>query len=217
MSGRRLLIFDFDGTIADTFGEIVASVNATQARYGYAASEAEELRGWIGYGLRYFMEMAIPEGERSDAHIDTFTTTYKSIYRELAFEKARLFDGIPEVLEAVAADVLALVSNKSVEQLEPMVDRLGIQDRFSVVVGGNSLPVHKPDRGVYDHVADTTGARDLEGWMIGDSEPDIGFGKNAGLTTVGCLWGLRTRDELREAGADHLVEEPGDLLRILTQ
>ncbi len=217
MSGQRLLIFDFDGTLADTFPGIVDALNQARERLGYAAANQDSIRSWIGYGLRYFMECAVPEEERTGATVDHMTATYKELYRELAFDRARLFDGIPEVLDAVSGDVLALVSNKSVEQLEPMVEQLGIRERFSVVVGGNSLAKPKPDRMVYEHVVQVTGGDSRDGWMIGDSEPDIELGKNAGLGTVACLWGMRTRSELERTGADHLVGTAAELQAVLTR
>lgn len=210
----RLIIFDFDGTLADTFGEIVEAVNAAQDVFAVERANAETVRGWIGYGLQYFMESALG-GTDSDA-VAAFTGTYKRLYREIAFDRARLFDGILEVLDALRGDVLAVASNKSEEQLVPMVERLGIRERFAAVVGGDSAAAAKPDPRVYAHLLERIGASFEEVWMVGDSEPDIEFGKAIGANTVGCLWGLRTRDELERVEPDHLVESRPELREKLT-
>lgn len=217
MSDKRLLIFDFDGTLADTFPGIVSALNAARARLGYPEVDRETIRRWIGYGLRHFMEHAVPEEVRDGPAVDEMTRSYKAIYREMAFDSARLFEGVSDVLDAVANDSLVVVSNKSADQLEPMVERLGIRDRFLLVIGGDSLAKPKPHRLVYDHVADALNARELSGWVIGDSEPDIELGRNAGLQTVACLWGLRTRAELERVGATHVVEDRAQLRDVLTR
>ncbi|MEO0812301.1 MAG: HAD family hydrolase [Myxococcota bacterium] len=216
MSDRRLILFDFDGTLADTFPEIAFALNTTRFDYGWSKASDESIRKWIGYGLAHFMESAIPEAHRAAVSQVEFTARYKDHYRDLAFDRARLFDGIEAVLDAVADDVLAVVSNKSIEQLEPMVEQLGIRDRFAAVVGGNSIGERKPSPAVYHHVLEQVdGASQLQGWMIGDSEPDVEFGKNSGLRTIGCAWGLRTREELQRCSPDHLVTKPSELVGLL--
>lgn len=217
MSARapRLLIFDFDGTLADTFPEITEALNRARKQLDWPPVDPSTIRRWIGYGLRHFMFEALPPEYRSDEQVERFTRTYKAIYAELAYESPRLFAGMEEVLDRVSRDRLAIISNKSIEQLSPMLDRLGIGDRFFTIVGGNSLSVKKPNRGVYDHVVAHVEAKPSEVWMIGDSEPDIELGVKVGARTVGCLWGLRERNDLEAVGADYLVDSPAELGQLL--
>lgn len=211
----RLLIFDFDGTLADTFPEITEALNRARKQLDWPPVDPDTIRRWIGYGLRHFMFEALPPAYRSDEQVERFTRAYKAIYAELAYDSPRLFAGMEDVLDRVAGDQLAIISNKSIEQLKPMVDRLGIRDRFFTIVGGNSLSVKKPDRDVYDHVVARAGTRPSEVWMIGDSEPDIELGVKVGAKTVGCLWGLRERADLEAAGAHYLVGSPAELGQLL--
>ncbi|MEM6732357.1 MAG: HAD family hydrolase [Myxococcota bacterium] len=212
----RLIVFDFDGTLADTFPGIVQALNGARARFGLSEKEPEAIRGLIGYGLRHFMAGSLPSESRDDETVERFTETYKEIYREVAMGQPRLFDGVSDVLDTLEGEHLAVASNKSIEQLEPMLMRLKLYERLVCVVGGNSLTVRKPDRGVFDHIVAQVGPGFSEAWMIGDSEPDIELGLNSGAQTVGCLWGLRERAELERAGAHHLVDTPESLSEILS-
>ncbi|MEM6531025.1 MAG: HAD family hydrolase [Myxococcota bacterium] len=211
----RLIIFDFDGTLADTFGEIVESVNAAQREFSVSGADAETVRSWIGYGLRFFMEQAL--GSTDAASVEAFTATYKRLYRRIAFDRARLFDGVLGVLDALRDDVLAVASNKSEEQLVPMLERLNIRDRFSAVVGGDTAVAPKPDPVVFDAVMQSVSGPVDGCWMVGDSEPDIEFGRAIGAKTVGCLWGLRTRVELEAVEPDHIVGTRAELKTVLVK
>ena len=100
-----------------------------------------------------------------------------------------------------------------------MVERLGIARHFAAVLGGDSLPMRKPDPRVIEAVAArvrTPERRAYETiWMVGDSAVDIETGRAAGARTIGCAWGLRGRDELREAACEFLIEHPREIPALL--
>lgn len=213
---RRLLVFDFDGTLADTFPEIVIALNRARRIFGLAPAEAESIRGWVGYGLEHLMRQALTPTLLDDATIARFTANYLSIYAAIAHGEPRLFSGMAEVVKSVAEDCLVVASNKSIGQLVPMIEGLGLAHSFAMVVGGDSLEVHKPDPGVIDYIRVELDERFSEIWMIGDSEPDIELGRAVGARSVGVLWGLRSRGELERAGAEYLVDSPEMLGALLS-
>ncbi len=96
-----------------------------------------------------------------------------------------------------------------------MIDGLGLKAYFRVVLGGDSLPVKKPDGRVLEQLVERLGEAPKEIWMVGDGAVDVEMGRAAGARTIGCAWGLRGRDELRKAGVDALIEHPREITRVV--
>jgi len=210
---RDLVIFDFDGTLADTWRDIATGLNRTLREAGLAAAEPADVRAWVGHGVRPLIGRAIASDD--PARIEPLYLRFRAHYAECCLDTTALYDGMQAALEALApAHVLAILSNKPQTFLDRIVDGLAIRPLFAAVVGGDALPVSKPDPATIAHVVAGVGGEPAV-WMVGDSAVDVETGKRFGARTVGCAWGLRSREELRAAGVDFLVERAAELPPLL--
>jgi len=207
----RLIVFDFDGTLADTWRDIANALNRTLLEAGLPAVEGPEVRFWIGDGVLKLLERAVPEAHRSPQRIEELYRAFREHYHRCCLETTETYPGIIECLEALSDSMLAIASNKPARFLDHMTEGLGLKSYFRVVLGGDSLPVKKPDHRVLVHLMGRLDQVPNEIWMVGDAAVDVQMGQAAGARTIGCAWGLRGRDELREAGVDVLVEHAREI------
>ena len=214
-SASRLLVFDFDGTLADTWRDIASALNRTLQAEGLPAVRGPDVRYWIGTGVVPLLERAVPEEWRSPERLDRLYARFREHYDGLCLETTEPYPGIPECLEELSGERLAIASNKPARFLDAILVGLGLKTHFDVVVAGDTLPVRKPDRGVLDHVVREVRSPVLEVWMVGDSGVDVEMGRAFGARTVGCTWGLRGREELRAAGVEFMIDSPAELPPLL--
>jgi phosphoglycolate phosphatase len=214
-SASRLVVFDFDGTLADTWRDIAAALNRTLEAEGLPTVEGPDVRFWIGEGVVPLLERAVPVEWQSPDRLDQLYQRFREHYHGLCLETTEPYPGIPECLGQLSEARLAIASNKPARFLDQILAGLGLKVHFEVVVAGDSLEIRKPDPGVLDHVVRAVGSSIGEVWMVGDSAVDVEMGRSFGARTVGCTWGLRGREELREAGAEFLIESPTELPSLL--
>jgi phosphoglycolate phosphatase len=211
----RLVVFDFDGTVADTWRDIATALNRTFVEFGLATVEGPEVRYWIGDGARKLLRHAVPESHRSEARIDELYARFAEHYDRACLETTELYSGVAECLEALRGVPLAIASNKPERFLMRIVEGLGLKRHFSLLAGGDTLAVRKPDPAVLLDLKDRLGTPVEAIWMVGDSAVDVETGHAGGANTIGCGWGLRGRDELLRAGVHFLVEHPREIPRII--
>lgn len=208
---RQLIIFDFDGTLADTWRDIAIALNQTFREVGLAAAQDAQVRDWIGNGLHRLLERAVPESQRSPARLAALYARFLEYYDRGCLDTTVLYAGIPECLARLSEHSLAILSNKPTHFLNRMVTGLGVACRFAAVIGGDALAVGKPDAAAVAHVVRSVGVRPDGVWMVGDSAIDVATGRAAGAHTIGCAWGLRGAGELRDAGVEFLIEHPSEI------
>lgn len=213
----KLIIFDLDGTLLDTIGDLSVACNAVLALRGLPQHSLEEYRHFVGNGIMRLVERALPEPLRTPftvdaarrdfveyytAHIDAFTTPYA---------------GIPELLAELRSRglQLAVASNKFQAGTEKLVRRFFPDIPFSVVLGQRPDVPLKPDPAVDREILRRTGVAAAEALHVGDSAIDIRAAQAAGIRSAGVTWGFRCREELADAGADAIIDRPGELLEIL--
>jgi phosphoglycolate phosphatase len=208
-----LVVFDFDGTLADTWRDIATALNRTLREAGLEVAEPAEVRAWVGHGVRRLIGRAIASDD--PARIEPLYLRFRVHYADCCLDTTTLYDGVLAALEALAPrHVLAILSNKPQTFLDRIADGLAIRSLFAAVVGGDALAVSKPDPATIAHVVERVGGA-AGVWMVGDSAVDVETGKRFGARTVGCAWGLRSREELRAAGVDVLIESAAELPPLL--
>ncbi len=209
---RPVVIFDFDGTLADTWRDIATALNLTLEDAGLPPVLGPEVRFWIGEGVIQLLERAVPpEARRPGRTIEELYARFRDHYDRCCLDTTETYSGITQCLESLQDAVLAVLSNKPAHFLERVITGLGIKRHFRVVLGGDSLDVKKPSAEVVEQLLLRLDVEPTAIWMVGDSAVDVETGKRAGAHTIGCSWGLRGRDELRRAGADHLVDNPREI------
>ena len=210
---NRVVVFDFDGTLADTWRDLATALNRTLADTGLPPVEGPQVQAWIGDGALKLLANALPPSEREPSRLEPHYERFRAHYDRCCLDTTELYPGIPACLESLAQESLAILSNKPARFLDRIIDGLGIKGVFGAVLGGDTLPVRKPDPAVLAGVIERLGVRPDEVWMIGDSAIDVATGRAAGARTIGCGWGLRGREELRAAGVEFLVEHPREIAR----
>jgi phosphoglycolate phosphatase len=211
-----LLIFDLDGTLIDSEADIAQSVNRALQRMRLGPLEPERIAEHIGSGVQRLIARTLhellgrePESDLLQASVEAYLDEYD---RHL-LDFTRLYDGVAETLEKLAWADLAVVTNKPERFSRRILEGLGVGVRFGWILGGDSMPLRKPDPAPLIEVMRLAGAPPSLTAMIGDSLVDVQAGKSAGVVTCGIAGGFRGRQELEEAGCDFIVERFEELSR----
>ena len=197
------VIFDLDGTLLDTLGDLHDAVNASLDAFGYPRRSLEQVRQFVGNGAARLLELAVPEGVDSAPVLAYFRAYYDAHCRI----KTAPYPGIMEALSQIGrAYPLAIVSNK----LDSAVKAL-CADYFPGIFALGDHPgcPRKPAPDMVRKAMDTLGVEDC--LYVGDSEVDVATAKNAGVRCLSVLWGFRDRADLEQAGATHFCGCPAEL------
>lgn len=212
---QRLVVFDFDGTLADTWRDLETALNRTLADGGKPPVTGPDVRAWIGDGALKLMERALPESESTPERLAVWYERFRVHYDQCCLETTELYPGIARCLDDLSSERLAVLSNKPGRFLERIIDGLHLKGHFDAVLGGDAIEARKPDPRVLHNVIQAVDPHVQEVWMVGDSGVDIETGRSAGARTIGCAWGLRGRDELRAAGAEFMIEAADEIAPIV--
>ena len=214
---KKLLIFDLDGTLADTLPSISRAINLAANEFGYPERSIEDVRRAIGNGARLLCKRLMPDDEaEKDARVDAFLDHYESKYDITYADADKCYDGMSETLEELhkRGYMIAVLSNKQDKYVKPIAAQLVPAHMLAYAAGQREGYPKKPDPTVPLGIAKMLGA-DLDHCaFIGDSDVDVKTGKNMGVISVGCDWGYRPREELIDSGADFVISRPDELLDI---
>lgn len=210
----RLLIFDLDGTLADTIDSIREGVNLAMRKYHFPERSYEEVRLAIGNGSRELIRLSMPADAAADgALVDRVLSDYNVFYGETYSHCRSCYDGMLESLLCLKERgyTLAVLSNKQDVYVKALVRELLPEGLISLAAGQTDLP-KKPDPTVPWMMAERLGFSSAQTAFIGDSEVDVATARNACMMAVGCSWGYRDRAILSDSGADCLLDEPRELM-----
>ena len=194
-SSIRLLIFDWDGTLLDSIGSIVACVQATLEELGEPAAEEERIRASLGLGLRETVEMFCPGCD--DELFDRVVDVYRRLWTESFCRAPRLFADVPEVLEKLRSDGyrLAIATAKSRGGLRHDLERTGLGRFFHSTRTIDEAP-SKPNPQMLLDILAEQGVGPQQSLMIGDTVHDLEMASNAGIRSVAVLSGCESREVL---------------------
>jgi phosphoglycolate phosphatase len=211
------VLFDLDGTLTDSRAGITASIRHALDRLGCASPEDEVLATYIGPPLRGTLSALL--GTTDPAVIDAALGHYRARYDEVGLYETRVYDGVPEMLEATArrAGGLFVVTAKTRHVATRIVDHFALARYFRTVYGAE--PDGRFDRKVdlVAHLVETGVIRAATSVVVGDRGLDITAAKTNGLRSIGALWGFGDERELADAGADLLCESPHALADCLAR
>lgn len=216
-----LIIFDLDGTLINTIDDLGQACNHALSACGYPTHKIEDYPRLVGNGINKLIERALPKEHRNEETVMQLRAFFVPYYDEHNCDLTHPYDGIPELLAALkaAGNTLAVASNKYQAATEKIVAQL-FPDMFDVVLGERENVARKPDpQIVYDIVEAMrrlgNEVTDKEILYIGDSLVDAETAKAAKLPFVACTWGFCTREQLLTAQANHMVDHPLEILRII--
>ena len=207
----KAILFDFDGTIADTIPVLTEAVNTTLVLLGYPAHHT--VKDFINHGARELIRHAMPEGVRDDeTAIDRAFALYKKCYRRVYLHTEKPYAGIYEVMAKVRPYArVGILSNKPDEMTQGLARRLFPNGEIDAVVGFEEGKPGKPDPYLPEKIAGLLGVPLCNCLLVGDSDVDVQTAKNAGMAFVGAGWGFLGAKALYAAGADRVAPTPGDL------
>ena len=215
-------IFDLDGTLLDTLQDLANSVNYALRKHDMPEHSIDDIRCFVGNGVRKLMERAVPEGEQNPQFEATFAT-FRQHYMEHSLDTTRPYDGIPELLRALKQKGcrLAVVSNKMMEATQELCAHffpeieVAIGEHEAEGIRKKPAPdtVREALRQLETSPDSSQGGKNLgEAVYVGDSDVDIMTARNSGLPCISVLWGFRDRDFLTAHGATTFVSHPSELL-----
>ena len=214
---NRLAIFDLDGTLLDTIGDLAEACNYMLSLRELGSHTREEYAKMVGNGILNLVKRALPEELRTDEYVMAARADFLDFYTANIDRHTHPYDGIYEVLRTLQEEgwSLAVASNKFDEGTQKLVRSIFPDIHFSAIYGNKEGFPLKPDAALLDLIIKECDADVATTWMIGDSGVDIQTAKNAEVRSIGCSWGFRPRTELEEFGADYIVDAPSEILQIL--
>ena len=210
----NLAIFDLDGTLLDTLGDIAGACNHALTACGCPTHEVEEYKRFVGSGIMNLFRRALPEQQRTDEMVIRMRNAFVQYYDIHKDDTTRPYPGIEELMNELTAKGirLAVASNKYQEATEELVARYFGDYSFACILGQREGYPIKPDAGIIlEAMASCEDIRQDEVIYCGDSDVDMQTGINAGVKTVGVTWGFRSREELAAYSPCLLADNPEEI------
>ncbi|MFD2295379.1 HAD family hydrolase [Massilia sp. GCM10020059] len=215
MQAPRAILFDLDGTLADTAPDLAAAVNHLRMVRGMEPTPYAILRPTASAGARGMIGAAFGLTPADEGY-ETLRLEWFDRYQSAMAVHSSLFDGVPELIEGLNAAGIAwgVVTNKPARFTDPLIPQIGLA-HAGCVVSGDTTPHSKPHPAPLFEGAQRLGIAPEQCWYVGDDLRDIEAGRAAGMVTVACAWGYCGAEEPLGWGADYLVATPHDLLRAI--
>lgn len=209
------VIFDLDGTLADTLEDIRLCVNQTIATLDRPSLTSSDIRPMIGNGVREMLRRA-SQIEDPEA-LNQIVATYRSFYADGMLKNTRLYPGVPSLLDRLesARTSMCILSNKSHEFTKPICDELLRGWSIFAVQGSTDEALRKPNPTHAVALAERMQLAPASIAFVGDSPTDIATARNAGMIAIAVTWGYRNRQLLVDSKPDHLIETVGELTECL--
>ena len=210
------VLFDLDGTLVDTAPDMVAVLQAMQASYGVAPVPYDMGRRYVSNGSIGLLRLGFPDLDIEVGH--PFHSEFLDRYAEVVCDNSRIFAGIDRLLAKLedAERPWGVVTNKPEYLTHPLLDALGLASRSACIVGGDTLPVRKPDPAPLVLACDMAGVEPHRTVYVGDALRDIEAGLAAGMATIAAGYGYITEDDDPQSwGADVIAADTEELAQIV--
>jgi phosphoglycolate phosphatase len=213
----RAVIFDLDGTLLDTLEDLMAAVNHSLLKLGFPTHGPAEFKYFVGAGRDVMAALSLPADRRTPKIVAQLCENVDAYYLQHWTDHTRPYPGIPELLNSLTARGIrmAVLSNKPHNFTVLNISKLLSPWHFEAVLGATSSLPKKPDCTSALQIARQMEIAPADFLYLGDSDIDMQTATNACMYPVGALWGFRTAEELKSAGAKTLVREPLELLDLL--
>ncbi len=219
------VLFDLDGTLLNTLQDMADSVNYVMSTYGFKQHSVEDVRSFIGNGIRKLLERALTaslgkleagEMESFEKLVDEATARYREYYQTHCMIKTAPYDGIMELMQRLKAAGIrtGIVTNKNDDASQKMFQHF-FADTAGVCYGQRDDIPKKPHPTMIDMALAALGSSSENAVYVGDSEVDMQTAANAGMPCITCCWGFRDRDYLAKNGAYIMVEHPSEISNLI--
>ncbi len=209
------ILFDLDGTLCNTLLDLAAATNRVITAHGFEAKPVESFKQYVGNGAKMQLKRAVGQ-EIGEDLFETIHKEYIADYGSHYLDKTCAYDGVKKTVALLFEKgiKMGVVTNKPQQMATDIVKAI-FGEQIPEIWGNTPDFPLKPDPALPLHVMTRLGLTPEETLFVGDSGVDMETGINCGMTAVGVTWGFRDRDELKRAGANHLIETPAELLNLM--
>ena len=215
---NKLVIFDLDGTLLNTIGDLAAGCDEMLRMRNLPTHSFADYCSFVGNGIMRLVERALPEELRTAEYVAAARRDFVNYYIDHIDLHTYPYEGIVELVEELAAEgcKLAIASNKFQAGTDKLIKKIFPTIDFVMICGNREGVPLKPDTALVDLILDAAGVSRERCVMVGDSAVDILTAQRAGIHSVGVSWGFRSRTELQEAGAEYIADSVAELRSILS-
>lgn len=209
------VIFDLDGTLTNTLEDLQSSVNFALREFGFPERSIDEVRSFVGNGVRLLMFLSVPENTPEET-AEECLAVFKEYYKNNSLVRTKPYDGIIPMLEKLKESGVktAVVTNKMNEAAQEIV-RIFFDVLIEETLGQIDGVAQKPQPDGINRVLSMLGVSKEKAVYVGDSEVDCLTAVNAGIPCIGVSWGFRDKSVLLENGADFIADTPEDILSLI--
>lgn len=217
MRNYDLAIFDLDGTLLNTIGDLAASCNYIMRQNNLPEHTLDEYKTFVGNGVKRLVERATPDHLRTPENIERLRREFVEYYQAHISQNTTPYNGITDVLRILSAEgvKLAVASNKFQSGTAKLINIFFNDIPFSCVFGGRDGVAPKPAPDVVSEILQVTATKPERTIYIGDSGIDIQTAKAAGVCSVGCSWGFRSVEELKDNTPDYIIDNTHQIAEII--
>lgn len=224
---KQLLIFDLDGTLVDSVPDLANAINKMLITLGRKPFSEQEVRTWVGNGAQVLVERALIASASENTNqlslpssevVSKALSIFLAMYREFVCVDSVLYPNVLETLKILKLHGyrLAIITNKPIEFVAPILDKLGLNGLFELVLGGDSLSAKKPDPLPLLHLSEHLGIARQHCLMVGDSKNDILAAQRANMQSVGLTYGYNYDEEIASYNPDFVADDFKQLLDCIT-
>lgn len=211
----ELLIFDLDGTVLDTLEDLYLATNYALSRFGLEKRTKEEVRAFVGNGIKRLVELSVPSGT-DEKTVDGVFSAFNEYYAVHCADNTRPYDGIADVIKKLKEQGVktAVVSNKADYAVKALCEKY-FDGLFDFAVGEREGIRRKPAPDSVNEALRVLNTEKENAVYIGDSEVDVKTAANADMKCICVLWGFRSRETLVLNGGENFAESPRDILKYI--
>lgn len=215
----KYMIFDLDGTLLDTIGDIGNTCNLILEKYHEEPFSVDDYKYFVGKGVNHLIHQILSARNLSVDLFDEFLEDYHRIYPQESTKTTQIYEGLMDTLVKLKdmGIKMAVLSNKPHHQVIELMPLYFPQDFFDIVYGKHDQYKAKPDPTLLNRLIQSMNAKKSQVLYIGDTKTDMETALNAHVASVGVLWGFRDERELVKAKASYIIKQPYELVQLVKE
>ena len=215
-----MVLIDVDGTLVDSVPDLHYCVDEMMAELGLPARSEAAVRTWVGNGMEMLVKRALANDLSGDCDAEVLAQAlpiFEGLYAENTSKRSCLYPGVVEGLDWLQLQGFRIgcVTNKAARFTIPLLQDMGLADRFELIISGDTLPVKKPDPGPLLHAAKHFGVAPADALMIGDSISDVKAARAAGFHILCMSYGYNHGEDIRDYHPDAVVDSMAEFPQVI--